>query len=371
MVTVRQILEAINQIAPWDSAESWDQVGLQVGASDREVARALVALDLRPEVIAEGLRLKVDGFITHHPLLFRPLSRIDLRTPLGKAIQTLIQNDLFLIAAHTNVDKAARGLNDYLATQLGLVSTEPLEPSSTQSLCKIVVFVPESHCKVLRVAMAKNGAGVIGNYQECAFEMMGTGSFRPTAVANPRLGNQEQLNRVAEVRLEMVANQNAISRIIQAIHSHHPYEEPAVDLIPLLNSSGEGLGRIGELTIPLRFTELCQLVKERLNPQGARFSGDPAQNIRRVAICSGSGGSLLKTALRRGADLYITGDLDYHDFLTAQEEGLAVIDAGHWATERGFIQWMTTVFDHQFGTENGFEAIPSVAIQTEPFRLLD
>lgn len=371
MVKVRQILEAINQIAPWDIAESWDQVGLQVGDPDRKVTKALVALDLRPEVITEGLKLKVDGFITHHPLLFRPLSRIDLQTPLGKALQTLIQNDLFLIAAHTNVDKAAKGLNDYLATQLGLTLTQPLEPSSTQSLCKIVVFVPESHCEVLRVVMAKNGAGVIGAYQECAFEVKGTGSFRPTAIANPQFGNKEQLNRVSETRLEMIANQNAISRIIHAIYSHHPYEEPAVDIIPLLNSSREGLGRIGELTTPLRFMEICQLVKERLKPQGARFSGDPAKNIRRVAICSGSGGSLLKTVLRRGADLYITGDLDYHDFLTAQEEGLAVIDAGHWATERGFIQWMTTVFDQCFGGENSFVAIPSGAIQAEPFRLLD
>jgi dinuclear metal center YbgI/SA1388 family protein len=367
VVLVQQIVNAINILAPWDLAESWDHVGLQIGGPNRKVERVLLAVDLNREVLEEALSKKVNGLVVHHPLLFRPLFQVNPETAAGFYLSTLIKNDLFLIAAHTNLDKAEHGLNGYLADLLDIQERSPIEPVAAE-LCKIVVFIPENHLNVVREAMSQAGAGVIGNYNECSFELRGQGTFRPNWEARPLLGEVDRFETVAETRLEMIANQKNLSRIIKAIYTNHPYEEPAVDVYPLLNSSPHGLGCIGNLEQPITFGDLLDIIQRKLAAKGLRVCGESQKKIKRLAICTGSGGSLLSKVIGKGADAYLTGEMGYHDFQAAKDGGVAVIEAGHWTTENCFIPLVIDYLRKQF-TEVTF--IPAVSTRSEPYQIVN
>lgn len=366
MTTVKQILNSLNQLAPWDLAESWDHVGLQVGSQNRTAGRVLVAVDLDREVLAEGLRLKVDGFVVHHPLLFKPFFQVNPEAATGYYLTALLKNDLFLIAAHTNLDKAAGGLNQYLAGLLDLKEPSVIEPA-VPAECKIVVFVPESHLAVVRDVMARAGAGIIGNYGECSFELRGTGTFRPNEAVQPYLGKVNQFETVAEVRLEMVTNRRDLTKILKAIAAGHPYEEPAVDVYPVLNSSRHGLGYLGCFEPGMTLADLCRLVQNKLQANSLRVLGESGRQINRLAICTGSGGSLLSEVINQGADAYLTGELGYHDFQTAKDKGLAIIEAGHWTTERCFIPLVTGYLAKMFAD---LAVMPAGSVVTEPYRVI-
>jgi dinuclear metal center YbgI/SA1388 family protein len=366
MPQLQDIITALGKWAPWELAESWDRVGLQVGRTVPLVKRVMVALDLNDQVLNEGLERGVDGFILHHPLFFKPLTAIDPNTPGGGLLATVIKNDLFVIAAHTNADNAIAGLNQHLAECFGLTEISPLVTAEAQ-LCKIVVFVPETHVAGLRSALAGAGTGEIGAYSECAFSNPGLGSFRPGANAHPVIGEPGKLTETNEVRLEMVAPRSSLAAAVKAINTVHPYEQPAIDLYPLLNTTACGSGRIGVFTRPLSCQELCEKVKQVLRIGELRVSGDPRRMVRCLAVCSGSGGSLLDTAIARGADAYLTGELGYHDFQTAQAHALVAIAAGHWGTERCFIELAGSFLQKTFSADSDWEVIPSTTIQAEPY----
>ncbi|HYH01742.1 MAG TPA: Nif3-like dinuclear metal center hexameric protein [Bacillota bacterium] len=342
-----RIVEAVNRLAPQELAESWDRVGLQVNRYESGISRVLVALDLNGPVIQEGREHQVDGFIIHHPFLFKPLTQIDPTEPSMQILANLIKNDQFVFVAHTNMDKAERGINQYLAEILGLTRIKVLEPAAVPT-SKIVVFTPASHREAIREAMAAAGAGEIGDYRECSFESSGTGTFRPGSLSHPYVGQPDNLEAVAEVRLEMVVDQARVNRVLAAVYQNHPYEEPVVDVYSLMNRSRHGLGRIGDLeeTIPLQ--TIWKLIKSKLRVETLKTSGEPEQMISRIAICSGSGGSLISQAIRQHADLYLTGELNYHDHWAAREAGLAVIEAGHWATESCFVSLIAEYLEETF-----------------------
>lgn len=369
MISVQQIMKALNTLAPWDLAESWDHVGLQIGSPNRKVQRVLLAVDLNREVLKEGLTQKVDGFIVHHPLLFRPFFQVNPETASGYYLGALLKNDLFLIAAHTNLDKAEHGLNGYLADLFLLQERNPIELATSEE-CKIIVFTPESHLIAVREAMSQAGAGIIGNYSECSFELRGSGTFRPNSEARPFLGEVARVNQfetVAEVRLEMIANRHDLPRILKAIDAAHPYEEPAMDVYPLLNSSSHGLGCIGSLSQAMEFGDLCKVIQNKLPAKSLRVLGESTKKIKRLGICTGSGGSLLSKVIGQGADAYLTGEMGYHDFQTAKDSGLAIVEAGHWTTEHCFIPLVT---DYLQKTFNEITFIPAVSTETEPYRIM-
>lgn len=368
MPVLSQISRAIAELAPWDLAENWDQVGLQVGNGNKIIHKVLVSLDYNQQTFEEGLDLQVDGFIVHHPLIFKPLKRLTNQTEAERLITALIKHDLFLIAAHTNIDKAERGLNQYLAERFKLENIKVLDLTEPNSY-KVVVFTPESHVATLREAMAQAGAGIIGDYQKCSFELPGTGTFLPGGNARPFIGNQGTFEKTPEIRLEMVAEKRFLPGVLAAIKENHPYEEPAVDVFPLANPSSHGLGRIGDLKQSVSLNEFCRLVKNELSCRNIRVSGDLCRPIKRVALCSGSGRELLFKALSERADLYLTGELNYHDFITARDSGLAVIAAGHWGTEHCFVDLMTDYLNSYFQSEQGFEVIKGKS-QEEPYLTL-
>lgn len=333
MLKVSDILGFINKIAPPGLAESWDNPGLQVGNPAEEVTRLMVALDPSPPVIEEAISKKCNLLVSHHPFIFKPLSSISTATSQGKNIHDVIKNNLSVLTLHTNYDIAEGGLNDLLAQKIGLSSTAPLQITSTQKLIKLVIYVPTDHLENVRSVMLPF-VEKIGNYSDCSFTAGGHGTFTPLEGAEPFIGKQGMFEQVAEERLELLINHDVLPRALKKLHLAHPYEEPAFDIYPLLNEGRSlGLGRIGKLSSPLPLAVYAAQLATNLLAPGLRYVGHPQTMISKVALCSGSGASLIRTAKRAGADLLVTGDIKYHEAREAEDLGMSVIDAGHFPTE--------------------------------------
>ncbi len=332
---IQTVINLVEQLAPKYLAETWDNVGLQVGDPAGEVQKVLVSLDINAEVVEEAIREDVDLIVCHHPLIFQPLKSIRFDNPLGKLITQLIGNSIAVYVAHTNLDSAKEGINNLLAETLGLQETEVLAPSSEEKYYKLVVFVPQGHQDQVREALAQAGAGWIGNYSHCTFQTVGTGTFQPGAGAKPFIGQVGELEKAEEYRLETIVPARLAGKVIKALLKAHPYEEVAYDLYPLLNEGPKlGLGRIGKLAKPLTLAELIQQIKDKLELPSVRFGGDPDQTVEKVALCGGSGASLFSKAVFKGADVLLTGDIKYHEGQDMLAQGLSFIDAGHNGTER-------------------------------------
>ncbi|MDR3565171.1 MAG: Nif3-like dinuclear metal center hexameric protein [Negativicutes bacterium] len=334
-VKCQTIIDAVHELAPLHLAESWDNVGLLVGCADQAINKILVALDVTPELALRATNEGVDMIIAHHPLIFEPLTSIRTDQPLGRTLASLIKADIALLAVHTNLDAAAKGVNDVLADRLGLRGKRPLVVSQQEKLLKLVVFVPASHSEEVRAAITGAGAGHIGNYSDCTFQTTGTGTFLPLPGTSPFTGQQGKLEYAPEIRLETILPATLSRKVVGAMLQAHPYEEVAYDLYPLENQSpATGLGRLGELAETMTFGEFAAKVKIALQADHVRAVGDSRRLVKIVAVCGGAGASVISQAAAAGADVLVTGDVKYHEAQAAQQMGLAVIDAGHFATER-------------------------------------
>lgn len=332
--TVGNITAYMEELAPLHWAESWDNVGLQVGASDRPAGRILVALELTGGVAEEAIQAQADLVVVHHPPIFKGLKALRFDTPGGQRLEKLIKCGIGVYAAHTNLDQAKGGTNDTLAALAGLTSHEVLMATGEEKYVKLVVFVPRGHEDAVRNALAAAGAGHIGNYSHCTFQAPGTGTFLPLEGSTPFLGQQGKLEYAEELRLETIIPESLARRAVTAMIKAHPYEEVAYDLYPLSNPGrARGHGRIGELEQPASLGALAGRLKEAICPGGVRIVGDLARKINTVAVGAGSGGDLIPHAIRRGADVLITGEVDYHDAQDAADGGLAIIDLGHYGSE--------------------------------------
>ena len=321
---------------PPASAEEWDNVGLQVGDRAWGAGRVLVALDPTPEVLAEARSRHCGLLVTHHPLLFRPISRIDAGDRIGRAVTAAITDRIAVVAVHTNADVADPGVSDALAAALDLDVTGVLQPTHAGGRVKLVTFVPSEATSKVLDAMSAAGAGVIGEYSHCSFRVRGTGTFLPSERANPVIGSRGDLTEVEEDRLEAVVPRHGLDAVVEAMVDAHPYEEVAYDVYPLASGGGAGLGRIAGPRGPVSARDLLERCRERLGGS-PRMAGDGDRDIERVAVCGGSGASLIAAALRSGVDAFVTGDVRHHEALDAGASGLTVIDAGHHGTEWPFV----------------------------------
>lgn len=316
-------------------AEDWDNVGLQVGDPTTEIERILVCLDAEEIAIEEAQRLNAQLVVSHHPLIFKPLKRLTPSDETGRTLFRAIRNEIAVYSAHTNLDRAADGLNDWLAQRLGLENCQPLEKPQAAGFYKLVVFVPRGHEAALMDALFAAGAGQVGEYDRCSFRSAGTGSFRGSADTDPFIGQPGEPAEADEFRLETIVAGGRLAKVLARMLKVHPYEEVAYDLIPLANTRSDiGLGRIGRLAEKIGLQQFAEQVREQLNVSSVRLVGDAEQKISKIAVCGGSGASLLSEALRQGADCLVTGDIKYHDAQRARAEGLALIDAGHFGTEQ-------------------------------------
>lgn len=358
----------LNRLYPPALAESWDNVGLQVGDPQQEISRILIALDPSRAVIEQARHHLCQLVLTHHPLIFRPVKKITPQDATGHILFTAIQSGIAIFSAHTNLDSSANGLNDWLAARLGLEQTRPLQPPSSGSLLKLVVYVPASHQQQVADALFAAGAGTIGGYDRCSFYTAGTGTFRPGMAASPYVGTPGQDEQVDEIRLETVLPRHLQQRVLDRLFKSHPYEDVAFDLFALENQPTQhGLGRIGLLPRPLELEAFATQIKQQLGCTTLRQVQGHTKTLRKAAVCSGSGASVLHEAARQGADVLVTGDLKYHEALTAQELGLSVIDAGHFATEQIVTTGLQQVLQQSLaGTDWHIDILTAQQVQ-DPF----
>jgi dinuclear metal center YbgI/SA1388 family protein len=335
---VKDIAAILDHHYPPYLAASWDNCGLQLGSYSAPVKKVGVALDLEPEVVEAAIGLRVDMIITHHPLFFQGLKRLEADMPQGKTIYKLINAGISVYSAHTNLDAASQGLNQHLAEMLQLQDIQPLTVDRQDELYKVVVYVPCEHVKAVQTAMAEAGAGHIGKYSACSFRTPGIGSFCPEEGSQPFIGSVGILEEVEEYRLETVIEHNGLQRVLQAMHSAHPYEEVAYDVYRLVNGGRiYSMGRKGKLPQPCSLESLAERVKTVFHCPGVRIAGNRRQMIQRVAVISGSGGSVLTRIDPWQAEAVITGDVKYHEAQEARLKGLNLIDAGHQELERHMI----------------------------------
>lgn len=327
------ILGIINKIAPPALAETWDNSGLQMGDPAADITRIMVALDPTPDVIDSAIASSCQMLVTHHPLIFKPISSISTSTTVGSTIHKAIKAGLSILSMHTNYDIARGGLNDLLAGRIGVTDTSPLKITSSSALVKLVVFVPVQHMEKLRSALLTY-TFLQGDYRDCSFSVDGTGTFTPLHGANPYIGKVDTMSEVVESRLELLLERTRLPLALKIMLATHPYEAPAFDVYPLLNEGEKvGIGRIGHLQESISLVEYTAKIRKILGTRTLRYVGDPAARISKVALCSGSGASLLHEAARSGADLLVTGDVKYHEARDAQAIGIALIDAGHFPSE--------------------------------------
>jgi len=331
---LQDLLGLVNRHYPQNLAEDWDNVGLQVGDLTQEITRVMVALEPTFATVNAAIANNCQALITHHPLIFKALKKISPSDTTGNILFSSIRNNLAIISIHTNLDHASDGLNDWLATALQLRDSKPLLRPGGGDLVKLVVYVPTEAADDVSEAMFKAGAGTIGRYDHCSFRTAGIGTFRAHEGCHPSIGTVGSDERVEELRLETVVKRSQLKRVIERMEKQHPYEEVAYDVIPIENGAQDiGLGRIGRLNEPLEMEKFAQQCKEQLHCSTVRAVAGEDKLIARVAVCGGSGASLIREAARQGADLLVTGDVKYHEAMSARELGLAVIDAGHFATE--------------------------------------
>ncbi|MFC5703640.1 Nif3-like dinuclear metal center hexameric protein [Cohnella faecalis] len=364
--TVVQLME---KLAPKHYAVQDDKIGLQVGTLRKEIKKVLIALDVTPEVVDEASALGCELIIAHHAVIYRPLAHLRTDTPAGALASALLRNDIAVYISHTNLDTADGGMNDWMAEALELEGRGVLEEVHTDKLFKLAVFVPETHAEAVRNALFQAGAGWIGNYSHCSFNVPGTGTFLPREGSEPFLGKPGKLEQAAEIRIETVVPDSVRKAVVSAMLKAHPYEEVAYDLYPMdLKGRSFGLGRVGKLASAESLDAFAERVKTALDVPFVRVVGAPDKSIRKVAVLGGSGSRYIRHASFAGADVLVTGDIDYHTAHDALAAGLAIVDPGHNAEKimkRKVAEWLGNKLKEQkYETE-----VFASQIATEPFRL--
>jgi dinuclear metal center YbgI/SA1388 family protein len=366
---IQDLVGLVHKLYAPELAADWDNVGLQVGDPNAPLERVLVALDPGLAAVQAARDADAQALVTHHPLIFHPIKRLTPEDAVGKVLWTAACDGVAIISAHTNLDCAVDGLNSWLAERLGVQQNVPLQPVVGDYL-KLVVFVPSEHEQSVAEALFSAGAGQIGHYDECSFRSRGEGTFRPGQGTTPFIGVVGQRERLEEVRLETIIAKRKLARVLQKMHKAHPYEEVAYDLIPLQNQvPGAGLGRIGRLQQATTLDAFAARVKSALDCDHLRLIGAGDRAIHKVALCGGSGVTLLQTAHRQGADVLVTGDVKYHDARLAEELGIALIDAGHFATEQLMIEQVTDSLREAARQHHWDIVFEAYTGEVDPFRL--
>lgn len=329
---IKDIIQIIEQLAPIPLQEDYDNSGVQVGDVSREAEGALLCIDVTENVVEEAISLGCNLIIAHHPLVFRAVKKITGQNYIERCLIKAIKNDIVVYAAHTNLDNATGGVNYRLAQMLGLQNVRILSPKP-DSLLKLVTFVPDSHADNVRNALFKAGAGNIGDYDSCSYNISGEGSFRANENANPFVGKTGEIHFEKEIRIETILPKFKQDEVLRALLAVHPYEEPAYDFYPLANSWEQaGSGIVGSLAEPMSEQEFLYLLKDVFQLSTIQHTKMQNKEIRDVAICGGSGAFLIPNAIGYGADAFVTGEARYNDFYDVEDRILLAV-VGHYESE--------------------------------------
>lgn len=336
-MTVADVCAALDRWAPPAYAYDWDRIGLATGQPSDKVATVLCALTVTTAAYKAAVKANADMIVAHHPLIWEPLSTLRTDRAEARLCVDLVKQGIACYSAHTNLDVTPGGVNDILADRLGLVRRSPLFPAGQAKLVKLVTFAPESHLARIRDAVSEAGAGVIGEYTHCSFSSPGTGTFKPSEATNPFSGRKHVLNEEPELKFETLVAAHRLPDVLNALFAAHPYDEPAYDVVTLENRDRDvGLGLRGELETPVKLGEFARHVREKLDLSFVKLIGKDGKRVRTVAVLGGSGGGSAGN-VPDDVDVYVTGDVKFHDALAADERGLAVVDAGHHGTEKWIV----------------------------------
>ena len=329
---IKDITDFIENLAPVQLQETYDNAGLIIGDKNTEINQILVCLDVTENIVDEAIEKKCQLIISHHPLIFKGIKKINGNNSIEKIIIKAIKNNIAIYAVHTNLDNVINGVNSVLAEKLGLKNQRSLQPKK-DIFRKLVFFCPVIHVDRVRKAIFEAGAGKIGNYDSCSFNTEGEGSFKAMENANPFVGEPGKLHFEKEIRIETIYPFYLESKIIEALLQSHPYEEVAYDIYKLENYFSQiGSGIIGEIDETDELNFLSQ-IKRISNCKCIRHSDLLDKKIKKVAICGGSGSFLIKDAIAAKADIFISGDIKYHDFFEAENK-ILIADIGHYESEQ-------------------------------------
>lgn len=371
-ITISQVIKHLEVLYPKHLAYDKDPIGLHVGNSNRQLTSVLVTLDVTLEVVEEAIKLGANLIVAHHPFIYRPLSQINTNTPKGKIIEYCLKHDICIYSMHTNYDIGKNGMNDLMADLLNLNGTRPLVATKREAYSKVAIYVPLTHAEVVKEALGNAGAGQIGQYSHCIFESQGTGSFMPLPGSQPYLGHVLELESVEEVKVEAVVQSSLVHQVIAMVKGVHPYEEMAYDVYSLdvtMPDAQYGLGRIGTLSETMLVTDYIEYIKKQFNLSHVRFVGKLDKKIKTVAVIGGSGGSYIHSAKSQKADLFVTGDLGYHDACDALDIGLNVLDIGHYA-EVVMKQHVASLINEAFASQATAEIAKASTMTKDPYCVL-
>ncbi|MFN8415724.1 MAG: Nif3-like dinuclear metal center hexameric protein [Cytophagaceae bacterium] len=330
---ISEIVRYLDQAIPKALQEDYDNVGLLVGNTSSACTGILTTLDVTEEVLDEAIQKGCNLIVSHHPVIFKGLKQLTGKNYVERIVIKAIQHQIALYAMHTNLDNHPEGVNLRLAQILGLHSIQILQPKSLV-LGKLVVFVPIHSTEIVKEALFKAGAGTVGNYDECSFQVTGTGEFKGNDQSNPTVGEPGVRESTDENRLEVIYPLYLESSIVKALLQAHPYEEVAYDLIPLRNSWTQvGSGAVGLLPEEMEVEQFLSYVGQKMDINNIRFTTGFTGKVKKVAVCGGVGSFLIKSALYSGAQAFITSDVKYHEFFDAENK-LLVADIGHYETEK-------------------------------------
>lgn len=360
---IQEIISALEDIAPPSYQESYDNAGLLTGQPNWECTGVLCSLDAIEEVISEAKEKNCNLVVAHHPIIFGGLKQINGKNYVERAVIAAIKNNIAIYAIHTNLDNILRGVNGKIAEKLGLQNLQVLLPKE-KHLRKLYVFVPEKKADEVREAIFKAGAGHIGNYSECSFNIPGKGTFKAGEYTDPYVGEKGKRHEEEEVKIEVTFPAQLQTKIITAMIEAHPYEEVAYDIVPLDNFFTEvGSGLMGELPQPMDEQFFLNQLKTSFGLEVIRHTALLGKQVKKVAICGGAGSFLTKRALNAGADVYVTADVKYHEFFDA-EGRMVIADMGHYESEQFTVELLMDVLQQKFPTF----AVLKTRVDTNPVK---
>ncbi len=330
---LKKLIESLEQWAPLNYQEDYDNSGLIVGSPDDEIHAALVSLDCTEQIVDEAIEKNCNLIISHHPIVFKGLKKLNGKNHVERVVMKAIKNNIALYAIHTNLDSVATGVNAKICERLGVENTQILVPKSG-ILKKLVTFCEHKDAESLRNALFAAGGGNISHYSDCSFNLEGVGTFKGDEQSNPTLGKAGVREYANETRIEVIFKVQDECRLLSALFENHPYEQVAYDIYALENKlQSVGSGMVGELPEEINGADFLRLVKSQMGASVLRHTDLLHKKIKKVAVCGGSGSFLLKNAIAAGADAFVTADFKYHEFFDAEGK-IVIVDIGHFESEQ-------------------------------------
>ena len=332
-MTVKDVTDALEELAPLHYAEDFDNVGLLVGNYNTSVTGILVTLDTLESVVDEAIEKKCNLIVSFHPIIFSGLKKINGNNYVERVVLKAIQHNIAIYAMHTTLDNAFNGVSAKMAEVLGLTNTKILLPKKG-FIKKLTTYVPKKDADNVRAALFDVGAGAIGNYDNCSFNMEGTGTYKGNENSHPVIGEKLTLHHENETFISVVFEAHLEKKLLNALFNEHPYEEVAYDIVTTDNTHQHiGMGMVGELPAPMKAVAFLAMVKEKFHLRCIRHSELRNKPIQKVAVLGGSGSFAIDAAISAGADAYLSADFKYHDFFKAENQ-LILADIGHYESEQ-------------------------------------